>query len=310
MLGGRSGAPGFQHLARQAEQGAYIVRQRISLKLLMGVAIPLLLVLVACQPSALPVALPTMTAQDIAPQPTSTPAPSTTPIEATVPPQDEHQEPGATPPASATAPALSVQPEAEPLIAAARTDLARRLGVPEGEIVVISVEAVEWRDGSLGCPAPGMAYIQVITPGFRVILQVGGIEYEYHTDARQSVVFCDEASAVELTVVPESLGPGPGVVEPGLEGLEKEAREELAARLSIPAGEIELLEARSVVWPDASLGCPRPDMAYAQVPQEGVLIRFSVYGHVYEYHSGVSLELFLCQDKFKRIEPLPSLGNG
>ena len=285
------------------------MRQRISSKLLPGVVIPLLLVLVGCQPSAPPVALPTMTTQGIAPQPTSTPAPSTTPIEATVPSQDEHQEPGATQPATATASALSVQPEAEPLVAAARTDLAQRLDVPEGEIAVLSVEAVEWRDGSLGCPAPGMAYIQVITPGFRVILQVGGMEYEYHTDTRQSVVFCEDASMVDVPAVPEPLGPGPGVVEPGLEGLEKEAREDLAARLSIPASEIELLEARSVVWPDASLGCPRPDMAYAQVPQEGVLIRFSVYGHVYEYHSGVSLELFLCQDKFKRIEPLPSLGN-
>jgi hypothetical protein len=285
------------------------VRKRISSKLLLGVAVPLLLFLVGCQPSASPATLPTTTPQGTAPQPTSTPAPSTPPIEATVPLQGEHPESESTQPAPVTAPAQSVQPEAEPLVAAARTDLDQRLGVPEGEIAVISVEAVEWRDGSLGCPAPGMAYIQVITPGFRVILQVGGIEYEYHTDTRQSVVFCEDASMVDVPAVPEPLQPKPDAVERGLEGLVNEAKEDLAARLSIPVGEIELLEAKSVVWPDSSLGCPRPDMAYVQVPQEGVLIRLSVYGHVYNYHGGGSRDLFLCQEKFKRIEPLPSLGN-
>jgi hypothetical protein len=285
------------------------VRQRISSNLLLGVAVPLLLVLVACQPSASPLALPTTMPEERAPQPTSTLPPSDTPVEATLPPQGEDQEPGATQPAPVTAPALSLPTEAEPLVAATRTDLAQRLGVPEGEITVLSVEAVEWRDGSLGCPAPGMAYIQVITPGFRVILQVGGIEYEYHTDSRQSIVFCDEESMADLPVLPNPTESEPGTIDRGLEGLVNEAKEDLVARLSIPVGEIELLEARSVVWPDASLGCPQPDIAYAQVTQEGVLIRLSVYGHVYNYHSGESLELFLCQDKFKRIEPLPSLGN-
>ena len=35
-------------------------------------------------------------------------------------------------------------------------------------IVIHDIEAVDFRDSSLGCPKPGMTYLQVITPGFRV----------------------------------------------------------------------------------------------------------------------------------------------
>ena len=73
-----------------------------------------------------------------------------------------------------------------------------------------------------------------------------------------------------------------------------QAKEDLADRLSIPIDQIEVLEARSVVWPDASLGCPQPDMRYKQVQVDGVLIRLQANGQVYEYHSGGSRGLFLC----------------
>jgi hypothetical protein len=40
------------------------------------------------------------------------------------------------------------------------------------EVVVISVEVVDFSDSSLGCPQPGMAYLQVITPGHKVVAEV------------------------------------------------------------------------------------------------------------------------------------------
>jgi hypothetical protein len=87
----------------------------------------------------------------------------------------------------------------------------------------------------------------------------------------------------------------PSTVEPGLEALIHLAQEDLAQRLSIAIEQIEVLEARSVVWPDASLGCPLPGMAYKQVPQDGSLIKLAVDGRVYEYHSGGGREPFLCE---------------
>ena len=50
-------------------------------------------------------------------------------------------------------------------------------------------------------------------------------------------------------------------------------------------------------------------MDYTQVPRDGVLIRLTVGPNVYNYHGGGGRDLFLCQQKLKSIEPLPSLGN-
>ncbi|HEY3079378.1 MAG TPA: hypothetical protein VGM69_05675 [Chloroflexota bacterium] len=73
------------------------------------------------------------------------------------------------------------------------------------------------------------------------------------------------------------------------------ARADLAARLSVSADQVELVEAQSVVWPDRSLGCPQPGMVYPQVPQDGLLIRFRVAGRIYQYHGGGNRAPFLCE---------------
>ena len=85
---------------------------------------------------------------------------------------------------------VPVPPGAETIIELAKADLAKRAGVSTEKIRVVKVEAVEWRDSSLGCPQPGMMYAQVITPGYRVVLSDGQSEYEYHTDRSRSVVLC------------------------------------------------------------------------------------------------------------------------
>jgi hypothetical protein len=80
--------------------------------------------------------------------------------------------------------------QAEVMTALARADLARRTALPEESIVASSVEEVIWPDASLGCPQPGMLYAQVLTPGFEILLEAEGQEYEYHTDSDQLVVLC------------------------------------------------------------------------------------------------------------------------
>ena len=59
------------------------------------------------------------------------------------------------------------------------------------EITVVSTEAVTWPDSSLGCPKPGMMYLQVLTPGYIVMLALDGVNYEYHTDSRVAAVLCE-----------------------------------------------------------------------------------------------------------------------
>lgn len=84
--------------------------------------------------------------------------------------------------------AASAVPQA--LLDQVRGDLATRLGIAADAIAVVEARYVEWRDGSLGCPEPGQAYPQVITPGYQLTLRAQGQEYTYHTDTLRAAVLC------------------------------------------------------------------------------------------------------------------------
>lgn len=89
----------------------------------------------------------------------------------------------------------------------------------------------------------------------------------------------------------------PGTVPPGAEALVAVARADLASRLGVDAAAITVERVEAVTWPDTSLGCPQPGMAYAQVQVDGALIVLAVDGQEYEYHSGGSRPPFLCVQK-------------
>lgn len=71
-------------------------------------------------------------------------------------------------------------------------ELATKLSIDVSEVELVSVEEVTWPDSSLGCPQPGQAALDVLTPGFRVILAAQGQEYEYHTQDTSQFVLCAE----------------------------------------------------------------------------------------------------------------------
>lgn len=64
----------------------------------------------------------------------------------------------------------------------AAVSLADDLQLDVENVEILSVEAVEWSDSSLGCPKAGQNYMSVVTPGFRVILEANEQQYEYHTN--------------------------------------------------------------------------------------------------------------------------------
>jgi hypothetical protein len=80
--------------------------------------------------------------------------------------------------------------ESNPLVQRAIEDAARTTGVEPGSVRVLSVEARDWPDASLGCPKPGMMYAQVITPGFLIALEAGGRRLEYHADSDRRLEQC------------------------------------------------------------------------------------------------------------------------
>jgi hypothetical protein len=90
-----------------------------------------------------------------------------------------------------TAAPPSIPAGSQAAVDASVSELARLATVDAGDIAVISVEATDWPDPSLGCPKAGLMYPQMITPGYRIILDAQGTTYEFHTDASgQRVVTC------------------------------------------------------------------------------------------------------------------------
>lgn len=70
-------------------------------------------------------------------------------------------------------------------IGKARQDLAERLAVTESTITTVAVTQADFPDGSLGAPVEDEMSAQVITPGWRILLQAGGETYEYRATERQ-----------------------------------------------------------------------------------------------------------------------------
>lgn len=70
----------------------------------------------------------------------------------------------------------------------AQEQLSDMLGVSVESIQVIEFEQVDWPDACLGLPQEGEACAQVITPGFRVVLEVNGEQHVFRTDREGNVV--------------------------------------------------------------------------------------------------------------------------
>jgi hypothetical protein len=79
---------------------------------------------------------------------------------------------------------------------AVANDMQRNYGVSVANQEMVSISETEWSDSSLGCPQPGMTYLQVITPGYLIVMKdkPQNVQYEYHTDMRGRAVMCHKTS--------------------------------------------------------------------------------------------------------------------
>ena len=56
--------------------------------------------------------------------------------------------------------------------------------VEESQVQVVSYEQEQWPDSCLGLADPGENCLQVITPGWSILLDADGKRYEIHTDEK------------------------------------------------------------------------------------------------------------------------------
>jgi hypothetical protein len=160
----------------------------------------------------------------------------------------------------------SVPVDLTPAQLAAVTSLSDQLSLAVDQIKLVSTEAVTWPDGCLGIVRVGVMCTQAEVPGFKIILDAEGQEYEYHTNEDGSVVLLAEgdqnSGAVEDMVI-----------------------KQLAANLGLQESDITVVSSKEIEFGDACLGVAMEGVMCAQVVTPGRITVLEANGVEYEYHT-------------------------
>lgn len=167
--------------------------------------------------------------------------------------------------------------------------LSKKLSVEPDSVEVVHMAAMEWPNSSLGCPRPGMQYLQVITQGWLALLQTGKKAYRVHIGNKRAIV-CEKPLKSTLPHGPTALA---GM---HIRDLMQAAKKDLAQRLGVALTEISISRIESVTWPDTALGCPVPEQDYGESKVQGFRITLNHNGQSFRYHTDQ-----------KRAFPCPSI---
>jgi hypothetical protein len=153
----------------------------------------------------------------------------------------------------------------------AREQLAADRGISIDTIEAVSATQAEWTDSCLGLGGPAESCLQVITPGWLVMLQVAGedVVVEARTDETGDVVRFQEMTD------PTSELPAAAV----------RAREQLAAEQGIDVGSVEVISFTQEEWTDSCLGMGGPAEMCLQVITPGWRVILEADGQTYKAHT-------------------------
>ncbi len=146
------------------------------------------------------------------------------------------------------------------------SSLSGTLNVPANQIRIVSTDAVTWPNGCMGVQRIGVMCTRDQIPGFRIILEANGTQYEFHTNQDGSMIV-----------------PGGGIQASG--PAQDAVRKYLASMLGIDAGQISVVSDAEVEWPDSCLGAQPSGMLCAQIVTPGHLIVLEANHVQYEYHT-------------------------
>ena len=168
-----------------------------------------------------------------------------------------------------TAPNITASPES-----IAKEVIAEFLSVPATDVSLVSIAAQEFNDSSLGCPEPDMSYLQVLTPGHRVIVEADGRRFDVRVSAGHGRI-CRRSK-----VKPPASGTTPPAEVSRLIDL---ARQDLARHLAAESSSIRVLEIHPFSAQAVVKGCsPECDDSSTQC---GYMIGFIHDGRRYDYHA-------------------------
>ncbi len=160
-------------------------------------------------------------------------------------------------------------------VIAARAKLADQLQIPVDQVKLISFEAKDWPDGCLGAANPGEMCIQMITPGYQVVLEANAMQYTFRTNQDGSVIRPEpKATATPITDLPIAV---------------QNARQALATKLDVTPDTIQVVSFEAVNWPDGCMGVMQKGVMCTDVVTPGYrVILATADGSQYEYHTNIT----------------------
>lgn len=161
--------------------------------------------------------------------------------------------------------------------------LSEEMSIPISQVTVVSVRPVDWPDSSIGCPQPGQAYAQVITPGHKIAVRARGEIHVLH-EAGGKPFLCKRTKPVaELTPKREL----------AWAAMATKAQADLAKQLGVTPDNIMIRDARRKRFDDASLECPEPGVSYPAGPVEGYVIVLTHGRRLFSYNTDLE-RVVLC----------------
>lgn len=156
----------------------------------------------------------------------------------------------------------------------ARQVVAEFLSLPIAEVTLISLQAHDFNDSSLGCPEPGMAYQQVVTPGHSAIVEAEGRRFDIRVAGGHGRICRNNKNRKPKTNSGR---------ESAVTAMIENARRNLAVLLNVETPKIRMIDIRPYDGKNPPVGCI-PQCADSD-PDCGYIIGLFYDGRRYNYHA-------------------------
>jgi hypothetical protein len=181
------------------------------------------------------------------------------------------------------------------LVQQAENDLLATLNVTRSEIRLVEIQEAVWRSFDFGCGEERpLDADELAIPGYRLLFEVAGENYAYHTALDGPVRRCNRSDVVvgEAQVLLEA--------DPVAAELAALARRRVADTTGVGSDAVVVESIRAYRWTDTSLGCPLPDTTYEQVSIDGYRIVVRANDDEFLFHSTFE-QLVRCEPENERL---------
>lgn len=168
------------------------------------------------------------------------------------------------------------------------SDLATMLALDEEAVQVGQVET--WYSANFdirlggACGSPPLRLVQAI-PGFRYTLLVGRNTHTYVTRGAAQFLRCPQIAVLQGDLLLQA--------DPVAAEMAALAQRQVAQQVDLSTRRITLQEIHPYTWPDTSLGCPLPDVAYDQAAIDGYRLVLAAAGERFIFHTD-AVTLYPC----------------